>query len=109
MMADTKKIEVVTVDQDEFNEVLKRVHQMLISRAEKARDKNIAHPTERNDEKRIEAIKDVYALVHMMELVEHMSEEITDLRELMHLEESDENVTTETPEMFSQSKTKFMN
>ena len=109
-MADTKKIEVVTVDQDEFNDVLKRVHRMLISRAEKARDKHLAHPTPLNDTKRIDAVKDVYALVHMMELVEYMSEEITDLRELMHLEEQLEgNVTTETPEMFSQDKTKFIN
>jgi hypothetical protein len=107
---DVKPAEVITVDQDEFNEVLKRVHRLLISRADKAKDKNIAHPTALNDAKHIEAVKDVFALVHMMELVEYMSEEIADLREMLTLEgKLVEDETGSTPEMFSQSKAKFIN
>jgi len=107
---EVKQIDVITVDQDEFNEVLKRVHKMLISRANKAKDKNLAHPSPLNNDKHIEAVKDAYALVHMMELVEYMSEEITDLREMIMLTgDVEENQTTSTPEMFSQNKTHFLN
>jgi len=101
--------QVITVDQEEFGTVLKRVHQLLIDRAERAQAKKIAKPTPKAEAKHVEAIKDVFALVYMMELVEHMTEEIADLREVLTLEGAQVEDTSSVPEMFAQSKARFIN
>lgn len=74
---------IITMDPEEFNEVVKRVHSFLLNRVEKAKEKKDAKPSERSSEKHIEAAKDVFVFVHMMQLIEQMSEEISDLRDII--------------------------
>jgi uracil phosphoribosyltransferase len=104
---------VVTLDQDEFNKVCKRVHKMLMTRVEKAHEKNQTKPTTKTLENHIETSKDVFVFVHLMELVESMAEEIADLRSIVAsvgaIEEMEENPTRTVPEMFATSKKKFLN
>jgi hypothetical protein len=80
---DATELNVVTLDQDEFNKVCRRVHFMLMSRAEKAREKKEKRPTKRSNQNYIEASKEIFVFVHLMELVESMAEEITDLRSIL--------------------------
>jgi hypothetical protein len=107
---------VVTMDQNEFNKVCKRVHAMLLSRAEKARGKKEKKPTKKSAETHIETSKDVFVFVHLLELVENMTEEISDLRNIISqvagdedFEEEPKNVTKGWPEMFSTNKKRYVN
>ena len=70
----------ITMDPEEFNRVCKRLNQMLTSRVEKAWEKKQRKPTKKTSNNHIEATKDAFAFIHLMELVEHMSEEIYGLR-----------------------------
>lgn len=113
-MADTVKKEgtvLVTLDPEEFNDVVKRVHTFLLNRAERAKEKKEIQPSERAQSKHIEAAKDVFVFVHMMELIENMSEEISDLRDILAasggLEE--ENSVVSSFNMFSTNKKHYVN
>lgn len=100
--------QLITIDEEEFNEVLKRVHGILINRVERAQAKKLAKPCKKTEERHIETIKDVFALTHMMELVEHMTEEIADLRDMLELQQTRKN-NVQSFEMFSAQKKDFVN
>lgn len=113
-MADTPKREetiLVTLDPEEFNDIVKRVHEFLLARAQKAKEKKEAKPSDRASENHIEAAKDVYVYVHMMELIERMSEEISDLRDILTsmggIEEPRSVVSSF--DMFSKNKKHYVN
>lgn len=103
-----EELRLITLDPEEFNSVVRRVHEMLSGRVDKAKASKDAKPTRRREGKHVEAAKDLFVFVHMMELIEHMSSEIADLREAMvalgvHADED------EIPEMYSAKKTPYMN
>jgi len=106
---------VVTMDDAEFNKVCRRVHSFLMSRAERAREKKEKKPTKKSAQNHIEASKEVFVFVHLLELVENMTEEISELRSIIasagfeeELEET-KNVTQGWPEMFSSNKKRYIN
>ena len=68
------------MDSEEFNKVCKRLNAMLTTRVEKAWEKKQRRPTKKSDENHIEASKEAFAFIHLLDLVEHMSAEIHDLR-----------------------------
>ena len=98
----------ISMDHEEFGDVCRRVHEMLLSRAEKAKNRRDVRPTSRSEKNHIEAAKDAFAFSHMMELVEAMSEEISNLREIV-ITSGEMRESSETPEMFSGPKKKFLN
>lgn len=113
---------VVTLDQEEFNRVCKKVHAFLLDRAEKAREKKENRPTKRSMQNHIEASKEVFVFVHLIELVENMTEEIADLRSIISQMNGEEGTIEEVvgtddspsplsdvPEMFSTNKKQFIN
>lgn len=111
-----KPLKLITLDPDEFNRVVKRVHEFLLKRADKAATKWREQPSEKNEEKCEETAKDVFALVHMLELIEHMTGEISDLRSMLedaneHIEmhHSSDDTLDGVPEMFSIKKTDYLN
>lgn len=108
---------VVTLDQEEFNKVCKRVHSLLMSRADKAREKKENRPSKKSTVNHIEASKEVFVFVHLLELVENMTEEISDLRAIISqvtgVEEDEQeerpNPTKNVPEMFTMNKKNYLN
>ena len=101
----------ITMDPDEFNRVCKRLHEMLSSRVQDAWDRKDKRPTSRMINNHIEACKDAYAFIHLIDLVEHMSQEIYELRtELEDLGLEDDSEYDDPPQMWigSQPK-KFLN
>jgi hypothetical protein len=101
---------VVTLDQEEFNAVCKRVHSFLLSRAEKAKKKCDVKPTKRSSALHIEASKEVFVFIHLLELVESMTEEISDLRTIIsNVQSDDSDDSTPTPQIFSQNRKRFLN
>lgn len=92
----------VTLDAQEFNQVCKRVNELLTSRAQKAWEKKCSRPSPKATENHIEASKDAFAFIHLMDLVEHMTNEIHELRlELAVMSDSDDDdsisVVRQTP------------
>ena len=79
-----------------------------MNRAERAKAKYNLSPSERTETKEIEAAKDVFVFVHMMELIEHMAGEIHELRDLLQ-DASEELAEPEMPEMYSVKKGDFIN
>lgn len=104
----SEEMQLITMDPEEFNQVLKRLHEFLLKRAEKAKEKKSLKPSHRAEVSHIEAAKDVFVLVHMIELVEHMSGEISELRAILSAMGADE-VDSPVPEMFSSKKTGYLN
>lgn len=102
---------LITLDPQEFNEVVKRVHTFLMKRVDKAKQKKKTRPSDRADNNHIEAAKDVFVFVHMMELIDHMSEEITELRDIITamggMEERESTISSF--EMFAKSKKSYLN
>ena len=85
----------ITIDPEEFNRVCKRLNQMLSARVDKAWEKKHRRPTRKMIENHIEATKDAFAFVHLLDLVEQMSQEIYELRsELSVLDQTDDEVST---------------
>ncbi len=95
--------QMVVLSPEEFNAVVKRVHEFLLFRTEKARAKKEAKPSDRAESKHLEAAKDVFVFVHMLELIEHMAAEIADLRGMLAAM-GVENQEVELPEMFAVAK-----
>ena len=104
-------MKLITLDPEEFNEVVKRVHAFLLSRVENAKVKKDLRPTVRTETNHIETAKDVYVFVQMMDLIEHMSAEISDLREIISAVGANRQADQELglPEMFAGKRTKFLN
>lgn len=102
---------VVTLDQEEFNEVCKRVHAFLLNRAEKARERKEKKPSRRSLKNHIETSKEVFVFVHLLELVENMTEEITDLRGIITSVSPDDEEPTarNVPELFTTNKKRYLN
>jgi hypothetical protein len=103
------EMKLITVDPEEFNDIVKRVHGLLVNRVEKAKDRKDAKPTKRADKNHVEAAKDAFVFVHMMELIEHMSSEISDLREIIAGLGEAQQEGLDLPDMFSPKKTHFLN
>jgi hypothetical protein len=103
------KSKLVSLSPEEFNSVVKRVHNFLVNRAEKAKEKMIATPTPRSELNEVEAAKDVFVFVHMMELIEYMSNEIHDLRDMVHSSVDEMDTEPEMPEMYTAKKTSYPN
>lgn len=102
---DTEEVTLITLDTDEFNRVVQRVQDFLLSRAQKAKEKKKAHPTKKSVSNHIETAKDVYVFTHMVELIEHMSEEIADLRDILAVtEKMDEAYDSGMPKLFTNKK-----
>jgi hypothetical protein len=92
----------ITMDPEEFNEVCKRLNQLLSSRVEKAWEKKSRRPSKRSADNHIEAAKEAFAFIHLLDLVEHMSNEIYELRqEVDTLSEMDEDDDTPPSQVFS--------
>ena len=90
---------LITLDPEGFSAVVRRVHEFLVHRAEKAVVKKEAHPTKRSMSNYIETSKDLFVFTHMMEMIEHMSQEISELREIVS--QVGEKVSLEVPEGFT--------
>jgi hypothetical protein len=75
-----KEMVYITMDPEEFNRVCRRLNEMLSSRVSKAWSKRNRLKTERAEQNHVEAAKDAYAFIHLLQLIEHMSEEICELR-----------------------------
>ncbi len=83
---------VITMTTEEFGQVCRRVHKFLLDRADKNKNKRDTKPTKRSTENAVEAAKDVFAFVHLMEMVEEMTQEIYDLRQMVSaVDEDDED------------------
>jgi hypothetical protein len=68
---------------EEFGDVCQRVHNLLRERADHAKEKRDRKPSARSKDVYVETSKDVFVFVHLMELVEHMTNEIGDLRQII--------------------------
>jgi hypothetical protein len=77
------KPEIVRVSTEEFMEICHRVHDLLMARTDRAKKKSDARPSAQNHDKYIENSKEVFVFVHLMELVENMTAEIGDLRQII--------------------------
>jgi len=102
-----KEKKLITVDPEEFNEIVKRIHGLLLSRSEKAKDKKEMRPTRRSMSNHVEAAKDAFVFSHMIELIEHMSSEISNLRDMMS--NFGDMSGPDLPDVFSPKKTNFPN
>jgi hypothetical protein len=71
----------ITIDPEEFNEVCKRLNKMLHSRLERAWQKKSRRPSSRTVKNHVEAAKEAFAFIHLLDLIEHMSQEIYELRQ----------------------------
>lgn len=74
---------VISLDGEEFNNVLKRMRDTLASKAERAKERKEKAPSRRSSKAYVEASKDIFVFVHLLELVESMTEEISDLRDII--------------------------
>ena len=74
----------VTMDAEEFTNVCQRLHEMLNGRVNKAWKKYQKTADDKDSDNHVEASKDAFAFVHLLEMVEHMTEEIRDMREALH-------------------------
>jgi len=70
----------ITMNSEEFKEVCKRLNVLLTARVEKAWEKKQRRPSEKASKSHVEASKEAFAFIHLMDLVKHMSEEIHGLR-----------------------------
>jgi len=70
----------ITMNSEEFKAVCKRLNVLLTARVEKAWEKKQRRPTKRADKNHVEASKEAFCFIHLMDLVEHMSREIHGLR-----------------------------
>lgn len=95
--AGTMGAKFITLDADEFNEVCQRVHGMLVTRANKAWQKHQMTQTDKSSNVHIETSKDAFAFIHLLELVEHMTEEIHELRMMTSSDNEQEFVYTGEP------------
>lgn len=98
----------MTIDSEEFGSVLKRVHGMLLDRVEAAKQARDLYGGEEREREHVEAAKDVFVLVHMIELVQHLSEETGELRDViaaMGVGEQGNGM----PALFASRKTDFLN
>ena len=102
---------VVTLDQEEFNRVCKKVHSHLMERVGRARLRKERNPGIAAERNFIELSKQVFVFVHLLELVDSMAEEISDLRSaISHISADEEHGSPVSgPEMFSLAKKRFMN
>ena len=105
---------VVTLDQEEFNKVCRRVHTMLLSRSEKARIGNEKKPSKKAQTKHIETSKEVFVFVHLLELVENMTSDIADLRSIITSmspdeDDDDSNAVRGLESLFAPSRKRFLN
>lgn len=108
---------VVTMTTEEFGEVCQRVHTFLIKRAERARQRREYRTNPKTREDQVETAKDVFAFVHLMEMVDHMSEEIANLRQIIAgagIEEADPDEFAGAqeevlPEMFAGPRKQYLN
>jgi len=110
-----EEVRIVTVDPEEFNEIVKRVHEMLANRMEKAKEKKETRPTKRSRKNHVEAAKDVHVFSHMIKLIEHMSHEISNLRDMLSSIGEftdggpDMSEGPGVPEMYTSKKTSYPN
>jgi hypothetical protein len=79
---------------------------MLVKRADRAKARKDACSTKRSASRYIEASKDLFVFVHMIELIDHMSGEIGELRETISMLGVDED---DAPQMFAGSRTNLPN
>lgn len=79
----------ITLDAEEFQKVCQRVHELLTTRAEKAWKKHQKSPNNKTSDSHVEASKDAFAFVHLMELVEHMTIRINDMQMMISLMEQE--------------------
>ena len=112
-MSDKTKppVSPIILDPEEFNKVAQRLQTFLHKRVEKAREKKEAHPSDRLKENHIETAKEAFVFVHLTQLIEHMAQEITVLREMLAAIGEEHEALNELglPEMFSGKKSGFLN
>jgi predicted ester cyclase len=83
------------MDAQDLKKVCHRINELLNSRAQKAWEKQKKHPTAKSQENHIEASKDAFAFVHLMEMIDHMTHEIHDLRmELAIIVDDDDEISS---------------
>jgi len=108
-VCDFKEKKLITVDPEEFNEIVKRIHKLLVSRADNAKDKKEMRPTKKSRSNHVEAAKDAFVFSHMIELIEHMSHEISNLREMLTSFNDVPEMGPDLPDVFAPKKTHFLN
>ncbi len=100
--------QLINLKPEEFNSIVQRVHGLLVRRIERAHARKQAHPSERSASNYIEVSKDAVVFVHMMKLIEHMSYEIGDLRQMLTALGASKG-TSDLPELFGPKKTNLPN
>ena len=112
----SKSDRMIVLQPEEFNDAMRRVHGLLVKRAESARERAEEHPSVRSERRDDEASKDAAAFVHMMHLIQQMTEEVEGLREVLEGVRSGEveSITSDRvsawgPEMFSTDKKGYVN
>ncbi len=104
-----KESRLITLSPEEFGQVVRRVHDFLVHRAERARTRKGSHPSERAAARHVEASKDAFVFVHMMELIEHLSNEIVGLRQALAVVGEVRASGSGPPALFSSKKTDLPN
>lgn len=106
-----KEPQLVTVTTEEFGEICQRVHKFLLDRADEAKGRRDKRATKKNVEDHLEFSKDVFAFVHLMELVDNMTTEIQELRDIINAigMDADPDGDEDLPELYSAPKKQFLN
>jgi hypothetical protein len=102
------------MEQEEFSAVVERVHQHLLDRAERAKDERDRDENPTTSSAHIEAVKDVFVLVHTLELIEHLSGEVAGLRNAIEemggtIVEEGESAPNTLPQMFVTKPGTYLN
>ena len=99
----------IIMEQAEFSAVVERVHRFLLDRAEHAKDERDRNENPATASAHVEAVKDVFVLVHTLELIEHLSSEVGELRETVQEMGGSDEGESAFPQMFAVKKTEFLN
>lgn len=97
---------MITLDPEEFNEVTKRLHQKLQDQLQEAKERRDKRATKQAVSDHVEAAKELFVLVHMMELIDHLTEEVATMRE--NIEKAAE-LDPDMPELFAPKRTDYLN
>lgn len=97
---------MITLDPEEFNAVAKRLHQRLQDQLQEAKQRRDKRATKQAVSEHVEAAKELFVLVHMMELIEHLTEQLAALRDDV---ESASEPDSDMPELFAPKRTDYMN
>lgn len=100
--------QLITLSPEEFAAAVKRVQKFLLNRAERAQARKQAQPTKRAAAGQVRAAEDLFVFTHMMELVEYLSGEIGNLRQVLTMM-GGRSEESRMPDLFVPKKTNLPN